>query len=471
MQMAISKERNEQLSKFADVERSHNKRLSDEQREFELKQQDQKKKHDEHIQMMFKEAVKGESLCHVQMEKLAEQLEDMQEEVMAQTSLATQLAMVVKDLRSKEAAVQNSRAAQLESDKEDLLDDAVMRQVSNAEIKRLCHQKKFLEDGLELQKQKLEEMEKSMNEQLEGLENDKEKLQTEAMQRQLAMEQAQREKKELQDQLAIFMHKQSVEIANEESKEVEPEPTIAVVQHEKMIRFERLRVEQAIENREEVVRALEAEQVKVRLLEERLGAMSLDNSTTDDAKALEAEKKRADVLEKSIKGFVKRASDAELKTEEMQKETEQRIMAAGAQLGEVYRSWEETHKETKALDARMTKTDRLRQEAVLKAEEASKSEQRAWAEVAELQGKIKAGPVAAELKVLVESLEVAERNYELECAAHRATEGKLELLVIELRAVRTRVSQLRTSLDKVERKNMEMSKTMRSGPFVFGKYW
>ena len=468
--MAISKERNEQLSKFADVERSHSKRLSDEQREFELKQQDQKKKHDEHIQMMFSEAVKGESLCHVKIEKLAEQLEDVQEELMAQTSLATQLAMVVKDLRSKEAAVQNSRAAQLESDKEDLLDDAVMRQVSNAEIKRLCHQKKFLEDGLELQKQKLEEMEKSMNEQLEGLENDKEKLQTEAMQRQLAMEQAQREKKELQDQLAIFMHKQSVEIANE-SEEVEPEPTIAVVQHEKMIRFERLRVEQAIENREEVVRALEAEQVKVRLLEERLGAMSLDNSTTDDAKALEAEKKRADILEKSIKGFVKRASDAELKTEEMQKETEQRIMAAGAQLGEVYRSWEETHKETKALDARMTKTDRLRQEAVLKAEEASKSEQRAWAEVAELQGKIKAGPVAAELKVLVESLEVAERNYELECAAHRATEGKLELLVIELRAVRTRVSQLRTSLDKVERKNMEMSKTMRSGPFVFGKYW
>ena len=58
LQMAISKERNEQLSKFADVERSHSKRLSDEQREIELKQQDQKKKHDEHIQMMLREAVK-----------------------------------------------------------------------------------------------------------------------------------------------------------------------------------------------------------------------------------------------------------------------------------------------------------------------------------------------------------------------------------------------------------------------------
>ena len=146
-------------------------------------------------------------------------------------------------------------------------------------------------------------------------------------------------------------------------------------------------------------------------------------------------------------------------------------MAAGEQLGEVYRSWEETHKETKTLNARLTKTDRLRQEAVLKAEEASNAEKRAWGEVALLQGKIEAGPVAVELEELVKSLAEAEQKLQQESAARREAESKVARLEIEIRANKTRISQLRSSLAEVEGKNMEMSRIMRSGPFMFGKYW
>ena len=473
VRQAVAKERNELMPKFAAVERDHTRRLADAQKKFELKEVDQKKKHDEHINTMLQEAVKAETCWQAELEKMADQIEDVQEELTTErvrNTMVCQLERTVSDLRLRLATAQRIKSEEmgvLEDENEDLQDEMAMHQVRSAVVEKLMHQKKELEQDLSLQKSKVADMGRLMNINLESLAGDKEHLLKVGTEKQLEIERLMREKKDLADQLAVLAHKENVVSENAVEGGETAEPTVTAVQHDKLIQFERLRVHEANENRVEMVRVIEAEKDKVKLLEARLASSAAESEAV---KRLAAEKKRADAAEKSVKDQAKRAADAEITTKEMRRQLEGRIIAAGAQLGDVYRSWEETHKETKTLNARLTKTDRLRQEAVLKAEDASKAEKRAWAEVAALQGKIEAGSVAADLDELVKSLAEAEQTLQLESAARREAESKVARLEIEIHANKIRISQLRTSLTDVEGKNMEMSRIMRSGPFMFGSY-
>jgi hypothetical protein len=237
-----------------------------------------------------------------------------------------------------------------------------------------------------------------------------------------------------------------------EVEEEESPPTVPLDQFDRL----RLRAEQAEHNAAEAVKTLEAEQAKVRGLLARLDAVgSMDT-------AQPSERERAEAAQRTATEQAQRAGRLEQEAKAAKEELAKRLDAGQAMLGEVYRSYEEQRKENRLLQQRLTKADRLRQEAVVRAEEALKAEHRAQVEVVALRKRCS----GCEEDGDEEASDTLDSKLRAETALRCEAEAKLAKLTVQRRADQARLVQLKSELREADARAEEMSSRMRGGPFA-----
>ena len=240
-----------------------------------------------------------------------------------------------------------------------------------------------------------------------------------------------------------------------EEAEEEAVPTVPLDQFDRL----RLRAEQAEHNATEAVKTLEAEQAKVQALLARLD-LGVDAAA---GQRIEAERQHAEAAQRVATEQAQRAGRLEQEAKAAKDELAKRLDAGQAMLGEVYRSYEEQRKETRLLQQRLTKAERLRQEAMVRAEEALKAEHRAQVEVVALRKK-RGGEAAEEDDE--EASDTLDSKLRAETALRCEAEAKLAKLTVQRRADQARLVQLKSELREADARAEEMSSRMRGGPFA-----
>ena len=218
----------------------------------------------------------------------------------------------------------------------------------------------------------------------------------------------------------------------------------------------RLRAEQAEHNAADAAKTLEKEQAKVQALLARLD-LGVDAAI---GQRIESERERAEAAQRTATEQAQRAGRLEQEAKAAKDELAKRLDAGQAMLGEVYRSYEEQRKENRLLQQRLTKADRLRQEAVVRVEEALKAEHRAQTEVVALRKKCNGEGEGGDEEDTLDSKLRAETA--LRCEA----ESKLAKLTVQRRADQARLVQLKAELREADARAEELSSQMRGGPFA-----
>jgi hypothetical protein len=175
---------------------------------------------------------------------------------------------------------------------------------------------------------------------------------------------------------------------------------------------------------------------------------------------IETERQRAEAAQRVATEQAQRAGRLEQEAKAAKDELAKRLDAGQAMLGEVYRSYEEQRKETRLLQQRLTKAERLRQEAMVRAEEALKAEHRAQVEVVALRKK-RGGEEDDE-----EASDTLDSKLRAETALRCEAEAKLAKLTVQRRADQARLVQLKSELREADARAEEMSSRMRGGPFA-----
>ena len=265
-------------------------------------------------------------------------------------------------------------------------------------------------------------------------------------------------KEDLEEELAMMqMRLTKVGEEKERVEVVDAQKDVPTVPLDEFNRL-RLRAEQAEHNAADAAKTLEKEQAKVQALLARLD-LGVDAAI---GQRIESERERAEAAQRTATEQAQRAGRLEQEAKAAKDELAKRLDAGQAMLGEVYRSYEEQRKENRLLQQRLTKADRLRQEAVVRVEEALKAEHRAQTEVVALRKKCNGEGEGGDEEDTLDSKLRAETA--LRCEA----ESKLAKLTVQRRADQARLVQLKAELREADARAEELSSQMRGGPFAMG---
>ena len=464
MEEAVQAVRNSLLSQFADAQRDFNRLLAGERADFEKQLVVEKKKCDEQRQLMCKQALEAETKWQIEIEKFQNErsemivemrrLVDTEDRLMGECAKLQKMVKVMDKVKAERVEFREE-VARLKTERALLLEEAG----------RMRGECECFRDEVVQNEQKAA----LLQEEVDGL-----KAQLDAgcvgmvqnEQRAAALQ----EDVHLQSADTMIMetlHQGVRTLSVEERGEID-----VIAAHETVLRsnlikglttqhFQELELERS--RTQEAVRVLRLEQEKVQELEKAI-ALGVDAIA----------EVRLAVMQQRMESAEQAAGEQKQKTaraEEQCKEMQKRVDGAGVCLGDYHAAWQQGFEENKALKAQVLKTDRLRQEAVLKAEDANKTMELAWSEVAKLQGQVQKGPVAADLQDILKAMEESDHSHQVEAAARRSAESKLATLDLQHREAKGRVVQLQTALREVEGRAAEMASVMRSGPFRFGGRW
>jgi hypothetical protein len=502
MEKAVEAVRNSLLSQFADAQGDFNRLLARERADFEKQLVVEKNKCNEQRQLMCKQALEAETKWQIEIEKFQNErsemivemrrLVDTEDRLMGECAKLQKMVKVMDKVKAErvefraevaqlktERALLREEAGRMRGECECFRDEVVQNEQKAALLQDevdglkaqlatgcvgMVHQRVETLGAVVVQNEQRAAL---LQEEVDGVKEQLQSAGTMIMETLLEVDGVKQQLQSADTMIMETLHQGVRTLSVEERGEID-----VIAAHETVLRsnlikglttqhFQELELERS--RTQEAVRVLRLEQEKVQELEKAI-ALGVDAIA----------EVRLAVMQQRMESAEQAAGEQKQKTaraEEQCKEMQKRVDGAGVCLGDYHAAWQQGFEENKALKAQVLKTDRLRQEAVLKAEDANKTMELAWSEVAKLQGQAQKGPVAADLQEIVKAMEESDHGHLLEAAARRTAESKLAAMDLQHREAKGRVVQLQTALREVEGRAAEMASVMRSGPFRFGGRW